>query len=132
VKFDWQGLHKDFIPGILYSEILSYQIFTHVAREGYSSRVTSMSQFARVNADVVRRWSYPLVPDVNLFCDSKFAYFHPGVYKEPNVKLAQSCSVGAHSLIGAGCSVGDKAQVCYIYVYIYTYVYLYLYIYIVG
>jgi translation initiation factor eIF-2B subunit epsilon len=50
------------------------QIFTHEAREGYSSRVSSMSQFARVNADVVRRWSYPLVPDVNLFCDSKVSH----------------------------------------------------------
>ena len=30
-EFDWQDMHKDFIPGVLYSEILSYQIFTHVA-----------------------------------------------------------------------------------------------------
>ena len=66
-----------YIPNMyIYMYMYTYinQIFTHEAREGYSSRVSSMSQFARVNADVVRRWSYPLVPDVNLFCDSKVSH----------------------------------------------------------
>ena len=77
-EFDWQEMHKDFIPGVLYSEILSYQIFTHVAAEGYASRVSSLAQLAAVNMDVVRRWTYPLVPDINLFCDTKYSYVYPG------------------------------------------------------
>lgn len=34
-EFDWVDMHKDFVPGVLTSEILSYQIYTHVS-SGYA------------------------------------------------------------------------------------------------
>ena len=43
--------------------------------------------------DIVGRRSYPLVPDVNLFCDTMFQYLHPGIYKEAKVSLAQASHV---------------------------------------
>ena len=50
--------------------------------------------------EIVGRRSYPLVPDVNLFCDTMFQYLHPGIYKEAKVSLAQASHVGPHTLIG--------------------------------
>ena len=36
---------------------------------------------------------------------------HIGIYKEPQVSLAQSCLVGVDSVLGGGSVVADKAQV---------------------
>uniref|UniRef100_A0A7S4KCD1 Translation initiation factor eIF2B subunit epsilon n=2 Tax=Guillardia theta TaxID=55529 RepID=A0A7S4KCD1_GUITH len=110
-EFDWQDLHTDYIPGVLYSEILSYQLFAYIVTEGYSGRLTSLHQYATVSMDVIRRWSYPLVPDVNLFCDTTYEYLHPGVYKEANVSLAQSCIIGMDTVIGSKTVVGEGAKI---------------------
>jgi len=110
-EFDWQDLHNDFVPGVMYSEILSYQIYTHTASEGYSGRVVSLHSYGAVTRDIIHRWSYPLVPDVNLFCDTSYEYFHPGVYKEAGVALAQSCSLGEDTVIGSKTSVGERAVI---------------------
>ena len=36
---------------------------------------------------------------------------HIGIYKEPQVSLAQSCLVGVDSVLGGGSVVADRAQV---------------------
>lgn len=51
------------------------------------------------------------MPDVNLFCDTSYEYFHPGVYKEAGVSLAQSCSLGEDTVIGSKTSVGERAVI---------------------
>jgi translation initiation factor eIF-2B subunit epsilon len=85
-------------------------------RAGAGVRLTARagrrrSAFGNVNSDVIHRWAYPFVPDVNLFCDSTFEYIHPFLYKEQNVTLAQTASIGRDVLIGSGTSVGDGAVV---------------------
>jgi translation initiation factor eIF-2B subunit epsilon len=54
-EFDWQDWHKDFIPGVLQSEILSYQIFTQFVKEGYCSRVGALNKYAQVTMHILRQ-----------------------------------------------------------------------------
>ncbi len=35
-EFDWLDFHTFFVPGVLTSEILCYQIYTHISEKGYA------------------------------------------------------------------------------------------------
>mmetsp|Transcript_6310 Transcript_6310/g.15911 ORF Transcript_6310/g.15911 Transcript_6310/m.15911 type:complete len:478 (+) Transcript_6310:45-1478(+) len=109
-EFDWLDFSKDFLPGVLTSEILSYQIYTHVSA-GYAGKVNCLSSYSAVSRDIVHRWAFPLVPEVNLLADTTFKYHNPNIYKETNVTLAQSCTVGEDSVFGSGTSVGDGSTI---------------------
>ncbi|KAJ1465139.1 hypothetical protein T484DRAFT_1866246, partial [Baffinella frigidus] len=49
--------------------------------------------------------------DVNLFCDSTFQYTHPFLYKENNVSLAQTASIGRDAPAAYCTSIGEEAVV---------------------
>jgi translation initiation factor eIF-2B subunit epsilon len=81
-EFDWLDFHKDFVPGVLTSEILSYQIYTHVATSGYAGRVSCLNSYAAVTHDVLHRWTYPLVPEVMACLNSKSETLTPKLLPE--------------------------------------------------
>jgi len=80
-NFDYHDLRQHFVNGVLTSELLGKRIGVHlIGAEGeedgkgdvrsgdagrYVERVRDTRTFGEVTKDVLRRWSFPLVPDLN-------------------------------------------------------------------
>ncbi|WBW73531.1 translation initiation factor eIF2B epsilon subunit [Schizosaccharomyces osmophilus] len=109
-NFDYQDIRKDFVYGVLTSDLLGKSIHCHVAKENYAARVRSLQTYDAISKDVISRWVYPFVPDSNLLNQS-FTYQRYQIYKEDDVVLARSCEIKACTLIGAFTKVGDASIV---------------------
>lgn len=110
-NFDYQTLRNDFVKGVLTSDLLKKTVYAYIAEGAeYAARVESWDTYHAVSQDVLARWSYPLVPDMNLIGLSyKFEFNH--IYKEDKVVLAQSCRVGNSTAIGSNTSVGANTAI---------------------
>lgn len=103
-NFDYQRLRADFLRGVLTLDLLKKTIYAYITAE-YAARVELWATYAAVSQDVLARWSYPLVPDANLVAGS-YGYESHHIYKEEKVVLAQLCTVGNSTCIGASTMVG--------------------------
>ncbi|KAJ3068743.1 hypothetical protein HK102_007097, partial [Quaeritorhiza haematococci] len=127
-NFDYQDIRKDFLRGILESDLLGKTIYCHVLTDEYGARVRNTQMYDSVSKDILSRWTYPMVPDSNLHAGSNFTYSRPHIYKEKNVKLARTAKllekvvIGAHtevgsntrisnSVIGRNCRIGDNVVI---------------------
>ncbi|KAI9291603.1 nucleotide-diphospho-sugar transferase [Neoconidiobolus thromboides FSU 785] len=109
-NFDYQDLRKDFVHGILTSDLLGKSIYCHVVEDAYASKVSGTKMYDTISKDVIKRWTYPLVPDANL-TDTTYNYGRQQVYKERDVVLANSCQVERRTVIGEGSSIGSETKV---------------------
>ena len=80
-NFDYHDMRRHFVNGVLTSELLGKRIGVHLVgseseedgkgdiRSGdggrYVERVRDTRTFGEVAQDVLRRWAFPLVPDLN-------------------------------------------------------------------
>ena len=81
-NFDYGDIRRDFVHGVLTSDLLMKKIYCYVAKEGYAARVkdtrsydsirlvsklllTSRSTQTDLSKDILSRWTFPLVPDDN-------------------------------------------------------------------
>lgn len=83
-NFDYLDLRRDFVHGILTSDILQKSIYLYFAEDGYAARVQDTrcydsirlaseflssllteSQRSGHSKDILSRWTFPLVPDGN-------------------------------------------------------------------
>ncbi|KAK9479503.1 nucleotide-diphospho-sugar transferase [Lipomyces japonicus] len=106
-NFDYNHIRKDFVRGILTSDLLGKTIFAHVINDHYAARVRSLQTYDAVSKDVINRWTYPITPDSNLLSDQTFQYQRGHIYKEDDVVLARSCRINNCTIIGAKSKVDD-------------------------
>lgn len=81
-NFDYGDIRKDFVHGILTSDLLMKNIYCYTAKDGYAARVKdtksydsirlvvapprlSSSTYSVCSKDILSRWTFPLVPDDN-------------------------------------------------------------------
>jgi translation initiation factor eIF-2B subunit epsilon len=112
-NFDYLDLRRDFVHGVLTSDLLMKNIHCYVVKEGYAARVKDTKTYDAVSKDILSRWTFPLVPDDN----------HPGghvyehrrgnkyIAKDNTVVLSRTCKIGNNTLIGASTQVYDNASV---------------------
>lgn len=110
-NFDYNDIRKDFVKGILTSELLGKTIYTHIIGDQYSARVESYQTYDAVSKDIISRYSYPITPDYNIVEGQSYRYQHGHIYKEDKVVLSQSCIVGKQSVIGQGTYIGEQTVV---------------------
>lgn len=140
-NFDYQHMRKHFVKGTLESDILGKKIMSHIISDQYAARVGSIPSydvvrwvhllfffpssflcshscekfltldFIAFSQDVIKRWTFPLVPDNNFFGNSKFSYSRHHIYKEEDVVLARSCHVQANTVIGRGSKIGENTTI---------------------
>ncbi|KAF8797938.1 nucleotide-diphospho-sugar transferase [Phlegmacium glaucopus] len=112
-NFDYLDIRRDFVHGILTSDILMKSIHCYVAKEGYAARVQDTRSYESISKDILSRWTFPLVPDDN----------HPGghiyehtrgnryIAKDNSVILARTCNIGINTLIGSSTQVSENVQI---------------------
>ncbi|KAL4515961.1 hypothetical protein Ndes2437A_g06674 [Nannochloris sp. 'desiccata'] len=66
-NFDYQNVKRDFVSGVLSEEELGNKLYVHEVSKEYLARVNSLRSYDAVSRDIMARWTYPLVPDTNLF-----------------------------------------------------------------
>jgi NDP-sugar pyrophosphorylase family protein len=66
-NFDYQNVKRDFVSGVLSEEELGNKLYIHEVRKDYLARVHSLRSYDAISRDIMARWTYPLVPDTNLF-----------------------------------------------------------------
>ncbi|KAF8636741.1 hypothetical protein AX17_003544 [Amanita inopinata Kibby_2008] len=112
-NFDYLDIRRDFVHGILTSDLLMKNIYCYVAKEGYAARVKDTKSYESVSKDVLSRWTFPLVPDNNHPGGHVYEHLRGNRYlaRDNTVVLARSCKVGNNTLIGSSTQVSENAQV---------------------
>ncbi|KAG8985823.1 hypothetical protein FRB90_004428, partial [Tulasnella sp. 427] len=111
-NFDYQDLRKDFVRGVLMSDLLSKTIYCHVETKGYAARVKNTKSYAAVSKDIITRRTFPLVPDDNHLGGDRFDQRRGYVYVSKNrVSLSRTSVIGNHTVIGAGCEVMNDVHI---------------------
>ncbi|KNC98198.1 translation initiation factor eIF2B catalytic subunit epsilon [Spizellomyces punctatus DAOM BR117] len=110
-NFDWQELRRDFLKGVLESELLGKTIYCHLLKSHYAARVATPHMYDAVSKDVLARWSYPMVPESNMLVDHTYKYSRPHIYKENGVKLAITADLEENVAIGKDTIVGDNSRI---------------------
>ncbi|ODQ64868.1 translation initiation factor eIF-2B epsilon subunit [Nadsonia fulvescens var. elongata DSM 6958] len=110
-NFDYDNLRKDFVRGILTSDLLGKTIYTHIVNDSYASRVENFQTYDAISRDIISRYTYPICPDSNLLDSQTYSYQSGHIYKENDVVLAQSCMIKSATVIGKDTFVGDGTKV---------------------
>ncbi|XP_050002384.1 translation initiation factor eIF2B subunit epsilon [Alexandromys fortis] len=112
-NFDYQT-RDDFVRGLLVNEeVLGNQIHLHVTTREYGARVSNLHMYSAVCADVIRRWVYPLTPEVNFTDSTTQSYTHSrhNIYRGPQVSLGHGSVLEENVLLGAGTVIGSNCSI---------------------
>ena len=114
-NFDYQNIRRDFVVGTLNERELGNNIYAHfLEQREYAVRVDSLRTYDAVSRDVVGRWAYPMTPDANALPRgerSTYAHAFANAYREKNVHVAASATVGPGTVLGEGCAIGERSSV---------------------
>ncbi|KAJ9680368.1 hypothetical protein PVL29_019632 [Vitis rotundifolia] len=80
-NFDYQHLRRHFIKGLLVDDIMGYKIFTHEIHSNYAARVDNFRSYDTISKDIIQRWTYPLVPDVQFLGNYIAKLERQGMYR---------------------------------------------------
>ena len=113
-NFDYQDLRRDFLRGLLQSEVLAMRVATHVLSNGqYATRVRTPHLYASISQDIMSRWVFPLVPDANLLEDGEqgLVWKRGHIYQAPDVVVARTAQIGPCTILSAGVTVGEGSTI---------------------
>lgn len=88
-NFDYQQVGRDFIRGVIQSDILSNTLHAHITTDAYAAFVQSFRVYDAVSRDVILGWTAPMAPDTSLIADVNYSYRRGHIYIAQNVVLAR-------------------------------------------
>lgn len=112
-NFDYQT-RDDFVRGLLVNEeILGNQIHMHVTTEEYGAHICNLLMYEAVCSDIIRRWVYPLTPEMNFTDDKNQNYTHSkhNIYRGVDVSLGHGSMLKENVLIGQGTVIGSNCSI---------------------
>ncbi|KAK7467011.1 translation initiation factor eIF-2B epsilon subunit, GEF [Stygiomarasmius scandens] len=112
-NFDYLDIRRDFVHGILTSDLLMKNIYCYVAKEGYAARVQDTKSYQSISKDILSRWTFPLVPDNNHPAGDVYEHLRGNKYiaKDGSVVLARTSRIGNNCLVGPSTHVSEDAQI---------------------
>ncbi|XP_038970929.1 translation initiation factor eIF-2B subunit epsilon [Phoenix dactylifera] len=111
-NFDYQHLRRHFVKGLLVDDLMGYKIFTHEIHSSYAARIDNFRSYDTISKDIIQRWAYPMVPDVQYFGScSQMKLDRLGIYKAPEVNQSRTAQIRAFSLVGNGTTIGDHSEI---------------------
>uniref|UniRef100_T1JMJ8 EIF2B subunit epsilon/gamma LbH domain-containing protein n=1 Tax=Strigamia maritima TaxID=126957 RepID=T1JMJ8_STRMM len=111
-NFDFQT-KDDFTKGILENEeILGNTIHAHIVSNEYACTIANFQSYDAVSKDIIDRWVYPFVPDINILPTTLgYTYLRQNVYLAKDVVLPRSCNLKGKLVIGEGTEIGDGSTI---------------------
>ena len=110
-NFDYQHIRSDFVRGVIdESDVSGHSIYAYITEE-YSTRVTDLYTYATCNMDILQRWSYPIVPDINVFQNTTYTCSRQYTYLENDVILARECLISRNVMIGSKTRIGSRTNI---------------------
>ncbi|KAJ9050658.1 translation initiation factor eIF-2B epsilon subunit, GEF [Entomophthora muscae] len=109
-NFDYQHIRKDFVQGVLTSDLLGKSIHCHILDDAYAARASGPKMYDMISQDVLGRWAYPLVPDTNLLGCTTYSYSRRQIYKESGVAQERSCKLERRLAVGSGTTLGANTR----------------------
>lgn len=106
-NFDYQDVRRDFLRGVLTSDILGVRVATHILRSEYASRVRSPHLYDSISKDIVERWVFPVVPEADPLESQPYSYRKDNRYLGSDVVLSRSAQLGRNVVLGSGASIGE-------------------------
>ncbi|GMM36969.1 translation initiation factor eIF2B catalytic subunit epsilon [Saccharomycopsis crataegensis] len=110
-NFDFQHMRKDFLKGILTFDLLKRSFYVYIAQQEYGARVSSYSTFKSITKDLIQRFIYPIVPELNFYNNNNLKYESNHIYKDKKVVLAQSCKIGYNTVLGADSFIDENTEI---------------------
>ncbi|KAK6915488.1 W2 domain, partial [Dillenia turbinata] len=110
-NFDYQHLRRHFVKGLLVDDIMGYKIFTHEIHSSYAARIDNYRSYDIISKDIIQRWTYPLVPDVQFFGNAATKLERRGVYQASDVAQSRYAEIGPFTVIGSGTSIGNNTAI---------------------
>ncbi|KAL5594321.1 hypothetical protein BROUX41_001263 [Berkeleyomyces rouxiae] len=128
-SFDYELPRKNFLQGVLKDwELNGKAIYTEILDSGYAARARNLSMYNAISRDIMGRWTFPFVPDCNLFPGQNYHadirhgnVVEVGAQINATSKVSQSVVAGKtvvgpeatvlSSFIGRGCRIGKGARI---------------------
>jgi translation initiation factor eIF-2B subunit epsilon len=106
-NFDYTKISQ-YISGVVNEEILGAKIYACFISGSYAARVNCFRSYRAITQDIINRWTYPMVPDVNFTNTTTYKSSRNQIYREKNVFLARSVNIKANTVIGEGTRIGGE------------------------
>ncbi|PKI82944.1 translation initiation factor eIF-2B epsilon subunit, GEF [Malassezia vespertilionis] len=137
-NFDYQTLRRDYVQGILTSDLLEAKIFVHIAPpadatstssgapwdqssggllgtqtygDGYMLRASDPAGYDAVNRDIITGWVYPYTPRLGMPNGESYTTSRSMRYVGDSVDFPKSAEIALRTVLGAGTKVGEYAKV---------------------
>ena len=115
-NFDYQDLRKDFIRGILTSEIIPNKFYCQIIENCYCNRVSSPYMYNTITQDLINRWVFPITPENNPFskASSSLNYTFNGfknIYIGQDTIIDRTSEILSNSMIGHGSEISGKSKI---------------------
>ncbi|CAO2837518.1 unnamed protein product [Amaranthus hypochondriacus] len=110
-NFDYQHLRRDFLKGLLVDDIMGYKIYTHQIHSNYAAKLENFRSYDTISKDIIQRWTYPLVPDIQCFGSSVIKLGRQGMYSASDIGLSGNARIGPFTLVGKGTTIGNNSKV---------------------
>ncbi|KAJ0843397.1 putative W2 domain, nucleotidyl transferase domain, trimeric LpxA-like superfamily [Helianthus annuus] len=110
-NFDYQHLRRHFVKGLLVDDIMGFKIFTHEIHSDYAARIDNFRSYDSISKDIIQRWTYPFVPDVQFSLNNPTNLERHGIYRASEILQSRSAEIGPFTYIGKGSSIGGKTVI---------------------
>ncbi|XP_012089173.1 translation initiation factor eIF-2B subunit epsilon isoform X4 [Jatropha curcas] len=110
-NFDYQHLRRHFVKGLLVDDIMGYKIFTYEIHSSYAARIDNYRSYDTVSKDIIQRWTYPFVPDVNFFGNCATKLDRQGMYRATEIEQSRSAQIGPFTVVGKGTRIGNNSKI---------------------
>lgn len=110
-NYDYGDIRRDYVRNEVLNKELGWKYFAYVIENEYAARVQDLCTYDSICRDMLRRWTYPLVPDSNIHGRTNFKLYGNGVFKEENVRTHRSVKLGPNVIAGSGCTIDRNVKV---------------------
>ncbi|KAI9597002.1 nucleotide-diphospho-sugar transferase [Syncephalis fuscata] len=110
-NFDYQDIRRDFVHGVLTSDLLDKTVYAHVLDHAYAARATGLRLYDAISKNVLRRWADPIVPESMAQGKDRCQFVKGRWYKGECVVIARSSHIGSNVLLGSGCVIGENVSI---------------------
>ena len=112
-NYDYKDLRADYVHNEVLNTDLGYRIYAHEigGAQEYAARVQDLWTYDTISKHIIKRWTYPLVPDLNWAAEDRSTYSlgRDFLYREVGVTVSRSCTLENGCVLGSGTVVGDGA-----------------------